>query len=180
MLSSIRFYAIGGALLGAVGLYTYHTRTVSNLEASVTSAQIATKDAKDALAQRILAEAVTIAKLVSEAQQVERLAKLKLQEDYDQLKTNAVADFGRLTAARIRLHQLASSAPASTSSPDLPGSPTAPTGVRRAPEAGLPPADRVFIDGLLQLAADANASAGERNFLAAQYEMNCRSLPSVR
>lgn len=167
-------YAYAGIALLAGAAVVYHTGVVSSMKVKVVQAQLETADAHGQLNARITAEADAVATAVSAALKTERAQRADQQEQYDKLKETAAADAAALVSARNRLRlAAASSSSRGPGGGDVSQAASSASRVQEAVAGGLSAADRNLIDGLLQVAADANADARAFNFVSQQYQVNC-------
>lgn len=156
-------------LVAAAWAYTSH------LKGAVADAEQRANTAERTLNDTITRHATAVTAAVQRARTEERKALTAQQEKYDELKTANARNVADLDAARQRLRN-AASRPGAAGAANLPGTAPTTTGIAAASGDELRPEDRELIDGLLQVAQQANAAARERNFLAEQYQVNCQKV----
>lgn len=172
MIGTTTLWKAAGAALLVAAAWGY----VSHLKGAVADAEQRATQAERTLNDTITRHATAVTTAVQRARTEERKALTDQQEKYDELKTANARNVADLDAARQRLRN-AASRPAGTAGPaNLPGAAPTATGIAAASGDELRPEDRELIDGLLQVAQQANATARERNFLASQYQVNCQKV----
>ena len=156
-------------LVAAAWAYTSH------LKGAVADAEQRATTAERTLNDTITRHATAVTAAVQRARTEERKALTDQQEKYDELKTANARNVADLDAARQRLRN-AASRPGPAGPANLPSTATVAAGIATASGDELRSEDRELIDGLLQIAQQANATARDRNFLASQYQVNCQKV----
>lgn len=168
--------ALGAAWCAQVASLENQISTEKTNTANERSAKLA---AEGALDKRIKAEADAIAKAVQAARIEEQTKLATLQGKYDDLLKLKKSDAVVADGARGRLYGAATGAQvrnATCPSPaNVPGASTVASRAAPADGAGLHPADRALVDGLLQVGREANSAVRERNLAVETYEENRRT-----
>lgn len=139
---------------------------LSQQETKTQKANGETETAKKELSNRIAAEAVVVADAVEKARK-DDLAKAKLQQEkiYALHEQNATAELD-LASAHDRVRSTIDAAAAGASCGRVPGDPAAAGGTENGAVDKFKAAGRKLADGILQLLADGDKVARERNLCA--------------